>query len=70
MVPQEQLEPLEQAIALNRRCIMKQLIIITGTILLGTLLFQMMVGDGPDSLKTAVRRIMIQNIEEYAVWGD
>lgn len=70
MVPQEQLEPLEQAIALNRRYIMKQLIIITGTILLGTLLFQMMVGDGPDSLKTAVRRIMIQNIEEYAVWGD
>ena len=31
---------------------MKQLIVIIGTALLGCLVFDMMAGDGPDSLKT------------------
>ena len=44
---------------------MKQLIIITGTILLGTFLFQMMVGDVPGSLKGTVREIMIYHVNEY-----
>lgn len=31
---------------------MKQLVIIIGTALLGCMIFEMMAGDGPDSLRT------------------
>lgn len=37
---------------------MKNLIIIIGTIVLGSLLFQMMVGDGPNTMKGAVQVAM------------
>lgn len=45
---------------------MKQLVILLGTIILGSLIFQMMAGDGPDSLKSAASSLMRQNICRYA----
>jgi len=44
---------------------MKNLIIIIGTILLGTIIFNMMVGDSDSSLKTISKRIMMETIEFY-----
>ena len=38
---------------------MKNLLIIIGTILLGTVIFQMMVGDSPTSLKSITERVML-----------
>lgn len=45
---------------------MKNLIIIIGTIMLGTFIFNMMVGNGEDSLKNVSRKLMIKNIEMYS----
>lgn len=44
---------------------MKNLIIIIGTILLGTVIFNMMVGDSDNSLITISKRIMLETIEFY-----
>ena len=49
---------------------MKNLIILMGTILLGTVIFQMMTGDGPGSLKTAAADVMRYSIEQYAEEGN
>ncbi|MCI8608534.1 MAG: hypothetical protein HFE73_02725 [Firmicutes bacterium] len=48
---------------------MKNLVIIIGTILLGTILFDMMVGDGTESLKNAAATAMRYHISQYAVQG-
>lgn len=45
---------------------MKQLVIIIGTILLGCLIFNMMAGDGPDSLKNVSLRTMEKAMEEFS----
>lgn len=45
---------------------MKNLIIIVGLMVLGSLIFQMMVGDGPDSLKSTAAAVMRQQIVCYA----
>ncbi|MBQ8563731.1 MAG: hypothetical protein IJ443_07570 [Firmicutes bacterium] len=45
---------------------MKNLLILMGTIVLGTVIFQMMVGDGPDSLKSTVKQVMMYSISQYA----
>lgn len=45
---------------------MKQLIMILGTALLGIFLFQMMVGDQPQSLKSTARDFMIYSVQQYA----
>lgn len=44
---------------------MKNLIIIIGTVILGTIIFNMMVGDGQDSLKNVSKDIMVKTIEVY-----
>ena len=44
---------------------MKNLIVIIGTVLLGVIIFNMMVGDGQDSLKSVSRNAMIDIIEFY-----
>jgi len=49
---------------------MKQLIIIMGTVILGGILFQMMVGQQPDSMRSTVREMMISSIETFAEQGD
>ncbi len=54
----------------NRKARMKQLIIIIGTVILGGILFQMMVGEQPDSMKSTVREIMISSIAAYTEQGD
>lgn len=43
---------------------MKELVIIVGTVILGCLLFQLIVGD-EDSLKSSSARWMEKNIEMY-----
>lgn len=48
---------------------MKNLIIIIGTAILGALIFNMMVGDGDDSLKGISREIMMKTIELYETEG-
>lgn len=48
---------------------MKNLLILIGTIVLGSILFQMMVGDGPDSLKSSVTAVMRYNIAQYGQQG-
>ena len=45
---------------------MKHLIMILGTTLLGIFLFQMMVGDQPQSLKSTARDFMIYSVRQYA----
>jgi len=49
---------------------MKQLMIVTGLILLGTLIFQMMVGDGPGTLKSSASHVMRQQIRWYSEYGE
>ncbi|MGN1334352.1 MAG: hypothetical protein ACI4U1_04470 [Anaerovoracaceae bacterium] len=44
---------------------MKQLIIIIGTIILGCMIFNMMTGDSPDSLKNVSLKAMERAMEEY-----
>ncbi len=44
---------------------MKNLIIIIGTVVLGALIFNMMVGDGEDTLKSAAEKVMRETIEVY-----
>lgn len=45
---------------------MKNLLIVLGLVMLGVVLFQMMAGDGPDSLKSTVALVMRQQISQYA----
>ena len=45
---------------------MKNLLIILGTVLLGTVIFQMMAGDQPGSLKQAAKKVMLYSIAQYA----
>ena len=49
---------------------MKQLLILMGTMLLGAVIFQMMVGDGSDSLKNTAAAVMKESIGIYAELGD
>ena len=49
---------------------MKNLIILLGTIALGAAVFQMMVGDSPDSLKSATEYAMRQNLSCYEAAGE
>lgn len=49
---------------------MKNLIIIIGTIILGTFIFNMIAGSGEDSLKNVSRRVMMKNIEMYSAEGE
>jgi len=44
---------------------MKQLVIIIGTALLGCIIFEMMAGDGPDSLKTVSAAAMEKALAIY-----
>ena len=44
---------------------MKNLIIIIGTVLLGAIIFNMMVGEGDNSLKRVTRDVMMETIEIY-----
>lgn len=44
---------------------MKNLIIIIGTIILGCLIFNMMAGDSPDSLKNVSLGAIERAMEEY-----
>lgn len=44
---------------------MKNLIIIIGTMILGALIFDLMVGDGDDTLKSASERVMRKTIAVY-----
>ena len=46
---------------------MKDLIIIIGMTLFGTIIFNMMVGDNPDSLKNISKGIMVETIHIYNV---
>ena len=48
---------------------MKNLIIVVGLMMLGAFIFQMMEGDGPDSLKSAVSSVMRQQVEQYEAAG-
>jgi hypothetical protein len=48
---------------------MKNLIIIIGTILLGTILFQMLVGEDSGSMKSVVTTVMRYQISQYAGQG-
>ncbi len=48
---------------------MKQLVIIIGTVILGALIFQMMVGDGPDTVKSTVSGVMRYNLQQYTQGG-
>lgn len=50
----------------EHRIEMKNLIIIIGTIILGVYIFNMMVGDGEDSLKSVSKDIMMKTIESYS----
>lgn len=49
---------------------MKQLMILLGTILLGIVIFQMMAGNQPGSLKQTARDVMLHSISRYAVQGE
>ena len=44
---------------------MKQLIIIIGTVILGGMIFGMIAGDSPDSLKNVSLNLMERAMEEY-----
>lgn len=44
---------------------MKNLIVIIGCILLGAIIFDMMAGDSPDSLKSVSGRAIVQTMEAY-----
>lgn len=44
---------------------MKNLMIIVGTIILGCLIFNLIVGDNEGSLKNESKRVMLDCIEEY-----
>lgn len=44
---------------------MKNLVVIIGTVLLGVIIFNMMVGDGENSLKNTSRRVMMGTIDFY-----
>ena len=44
---------------------MKQLLVLIGCILLGALIFEMMAGDSPDSLKLVSGRAMLKTMEVY-----
>ncbi len=44
---------------------MKQLIVIIGTIILGCLIFNMMAGDSPDSLRNVSLNVMERAMEAY-----
>lgn len=44
---------------------MKNLIIIIGTVLLGSIIFNMMVGDGTNSLKNVSKEAMLNTIDYY-----
>ncbi len=48
---------------------MKELIVIIGMVILGTVIFNMMVGDEPSSLKSVSKNIMIETIEIYNEMG-
>ena len=48
---------------------MKDLIIIIGMTLFGTIIFNMMVGDNPDSLKNISKGIMVETIHIYNEMG-
>lgn len=44
---------------------MKNLIIIIGTVILGAYIFNMMVGDGDNTLKSSTEAVMRKTIELY-----
>ena len=44
---------------------MKQLVVIIGTVILGCMIFSMMVGDSPGSLKNVSLDVMEKAMEEY-----
>ena len=44
---------------------MKQLVVLIGCILLGALIFEMMAGDSPDSLKSVSGRPLLKMMEAY-----
>lgn len=44
---------------------MKNLIVIIGCILLGAIIFDMMAGSSPDSLKSVSGRAIVQTMEAY-----
>ena len=44
---------------------MKQLVVIIGTIILGCLIFNMMAGDSPDSLRNVSLDVMERAMEVY-----
>lgn len=48
---------------------MKNLIIIIGTVILGALIFNMMVGDGDDTLKSAAEKVMRETVNAYGNRG-
>lgn len=49
---------------------MKQLIIIIGTIMLGVMVFNMMVGNDDNSLKSVSRYVMEKTIDYYNEAGN
>ena len=49
---------------------MKQLVIIIGTIMLGVLIFNMMVGNDENSLKSISRYVMGKTIDYYNEAGN
>ncbi len=48
---------------------MKNLVVIIGTVLLGAAVFNMMVGDGENSLKNVSKKAMMETIEFYNEMG-
>lgn len=44
---------------------MKQLIVLIGTIILGCIIFELMVGDGSDSLRAVSAEVMRKTVEAY-----
>lgn len=44
---------------------MKQLIVLIGTIILGCIIFDLMVGDGSESLRTVSAEVMMKTMEAY-----
>ena len=49
---------------------MKNLLVVVGLMVLGTVIFQMMVGDDPGSLKNTAAAVMRQQIGYYAEAGE
>ena len=58
----EYVTPEKDLIIFNKK---KNLIIIMGTIVLGVFIFNMMVGDGENSLKNISRDVMMKTVENY-----